>query len=130
MHLDLHVIVLGWYIGHGHDQKAREILAKYHSQGDQHSAIVELQMKEMKEVIDVENGTDKRQVDLRAVYRMTILTYRQVVGYPRSVEDEVRQAPFLPCHLHRFLRSMGSPANQLLLPAHGMLHSLLNSRYS
>jgi len=58
-----------WYIGHGQDQKAREILAKYHSQGDQHSQIVELQMREMKEVIEVENGSDKRWWDIRGLLR-------------------------------------------------------------
>lgn len=50
----------GWYMGHGEDEKACQVLAKYHSDGDENSAIVRLQMKEMKEVIEVENGTDKR----------------------------------------------------------------------
>ncbi|KAH9947314.1 general substrate transporter [Amylocystis lapponica] len=58
-----------WYIGQGNDEMARKILAKYHSQGDPNSYIVELQMKEMKEVIEVENGTDKRWWDIRGLLR-------------------------------------------------------------
>jgi hypothetical protein len=55
------LILAGWYISHGDDERAREILARYHGQGNLDSEIVGLQMKEMKEVIETENGTDKRQ---------------------------------------------------------------------
>ncbi|EPT02814.1 hypothetical protein FOMPIDRAFT_1029123 [Fomitopsis schrenkii] len=58
-----------WYMGHGEDEKACQVLAKYHSDGDENSAIVRLQMKEMKEVIEVENGTDKRWWDIRGLLR-------------------------------------------------------------
>ncbi|PCH41336.1 general substrate transporter [Wolfiporia cocos MD-104 SS10] len=58
-----------WYVGQGQDDKAREVLARYHSQGDSDSEIVCLQMKEMKEVIEVENGTDKRWWDIRGLLR-------------------------------------------------------------
>lgn len=47
-------------MGQGNDEKAREVLARYHSDGDVDSHIVQLQMREMKEVIEVESGTDKR----------------------------------------------------------------------
>ncbi|CCM03381.1 uncharacterized protein FIBRA_05511 [Fibroporia radiculosa] len=58
-----------WYIGQGQDEKARAILARYHSNGDADSGIVRLQMKEMKEVIEVESGTDKRWWDIRGLLR-------------------------------------------------------------
>lgn len=76
----------GWFVGQGQDEKAREILAKYHSQDDADSAIVRLQMKEMKEVIEVESGTDKRQVfnNFGSSPVSLINLIIQVVGYPRS----------------------------------------------
>ncbi|KZT12891.1 general substrate transporter [Laetiporus sulphureus 93-53] len=58
-----------WYMGQGKDEKAREILTKYHSEGNMDSEIVRLQMKEMKEVIEVESGTDKRWWDIRGLLR-------------------------------------------------------------
>ena len=54
------LILAGWYISHGDDDRAREILARYHGRGNLNSEIVGLQMREMKEVIETENGTDKR----------------------------------------------------------------------
>ncbi|KAL6298721.1 general substrate transporter [Sparassis latifolia] len=58
-----------WYVSQGKDEKAREILAKYHGGGNLDSEIVNLQMREMKEVIEVENGTDKRWWDIRGLLR-------------------------------------------------------------
>lgn len=58
-----------WYMGQGNDEKAREVLARYHSDGDVDSHIVQLQMREMKEVIEVESGTDKRWWDIRGLIR-------------------------------------------------------------
>jgi hypothetical protein len=57
---ELILIFTGWYISHGDDERAREILARYHGGGNLDSEIVALQMREMKEVIETENGTDKR----------------------------------------------------------------------
>jgi hypothetical protein len=52
----------GWYISHGNDERAKEILVEYHGEGNPDSEVVRMQMKEMKEVIELESGTDKRYV--------------------------------------------------------------------
>jgi MFS family permease len=51
-----------WHMGQGNEAKAREILIKYHGGGNPDSAIVRLEMSEMKSAIQVENGADKRSV--------------------------------------------------------------------
>lgn len=58
----------GWYVSHGQDSRARQILTKYHGNGNTDSAIVDLQMREMKEVIETERGTDKRYADIIFTY--------------------------------------------------------------
>ena len=117
-------------MGHGEDEKARRVLARYHSDGDENSGIVRLQMKEMKEVIEVENGTDKRYRWNICVSMTQLMSgHRQMVGHTWSLADEVRSSPILPRHLHRLLRPVGPATDQLLLPAHGQFFLKTSSKH-
>ena len=57
-----------WYIAHGYQEKARELLVKYHGNGDPNSRIVDLEMRQMIEAINV-NGADKRWWDWRSLFQ-------------------------------------------------------------
>ena len=48
-----------WYMARGNTEKARELLVKYHGNGNPASEVVELEMREMAEKIETA-GTDKR----------------------------------------------------------------------
>jgi sugar porter (SP) family MFS transporter len=64
-----------WYVGQGRDDKAIEILAYYHGNGNRDSPVVQLEMFEMKEVIDLE-GSDKRWWDLSDFVKTRSARYR------------------------------------------------------
>ena len=64
-----------WYIAQGNDQRAHELLAKYHSEGDMNSEIVRLEMAQMKAAIEL-NGSDKRWWDYRGLVRDRGQRYR------------------------------------------------------
>ncbi|KAI0793791.1 general substrate transporter [Fomes fomentarius] len=64
-----------WYVGQGRIEEARDILVKYHGDGDPNSAIVALEMEEMLEVISVE-GSDKRWWDFRDLFNSRSARYR------------------------------------------------------
>ena len=55
-----------WYIAHGKQEKARELLIKYHGNGNPDSEIVNLEMTEMVEKIETQ-GTDKRRATSEAI---------------------------------------------------------------
>jgi hypothetical protein len=57
-----------WYIAHGNQDKAKELLVKYHGNGDPNSRIVELEMRQMIEGIDT-NGADKRWWDFGSLFK-------------------------------------------------------------
>jgi sugar porter (SP) family MFS transporter len=64
-----------WLVGQGRDEEARQLLAKYHGNGNLESPIVELEMMEMKAAIDLE-GSDKRWWDLRDFFMTRSARYR------------------------------------------------------
>ncbi|KAI8985678.1 general substrate transporter [Trametes punicea] len=64
-----------WYIGQGNIEKAKEILVKYHGDGDPDSPIVALELDEMREVISA-NGSDKRWWDFRELFNSRSARYR------------------------------------------------------
>ncbi|CDO72080.1 hypothetical protein BN946_scf184962.g23 [Trametes cinnabarina] len=64
-----------WYIGQGKIEQAREILIKYHGDGDSDSPIVALELKEMLEVISA-RGSDKRWWDFRELFNSRSARYR------------------------------------------------------
>ncbi|KAI0666318.1 general substrate transporter [Trametes maxima] len=64
-----------WYIGQGRIDKAREILTRYHGDGDPNCPIVALELEEMQEVISA-NGSDKRWWDFRALFNSRSARYR------------------------------------------------------
>ena len=49
-----------WYMGQGSYAKAEELLVKYHGGGNVEDEIVQLELREMKEAILVDDGADKR----------------------------------------------------------------------
>ncbi|KAI0630724.1 general substrate transporter [Trametes polyzona] len=59
----------------GKVDKAREILVRYHGDGDPNSAIVALELEEMQEVISAD-GADKRWWDFRALFNSRSARYR------------------------------------------------------
>ncbi|KAH9849895.1 general substrate transporter [Lenzites betulinus] len=64
-----------WYVGQGNIDKAREILVKYHGDGDPGSPIVALELEEMQQVISA-TGSDKRWWDFRALFNSRSARYR------------------------------------------------------
>ncbi|KDQ50703.1 hypothetical protein JAAARDRAFT_141556 [Jaapia argillacea MUCL 33604] len=64
-----------WYIGQGNVEKAREILIKYHGDGNPDSPIVALEMEEMSQVISA-SGSDKRWWDFRELFNSRSARYR------------------------------------------------------
>ena len=67
--------VVGRYIGQGRVEEAREILIRYHGDGDASSPIVALELEEMLEVISAE-GSDKRWWDFRDLFNSRAARYR------------------------------------------------------
>lgn len=63
------------YIGQGREREAKDILVKYHGDGDPNSLVVNLEMQEMSEVIDLE-GSDKRFWDFRCLFNTRAARYR------------------------------------------------------
>ncbi|TFK51357.1 hypothetical protein OE88DRAFT_1629880 [Heliocybe sulcata] len=64
-----------WHMSRGQDEKAREILVKYHGNGNPDSEIVKLEMEEMKQVITT-GGSDKRWWDYRDLFNSREARYR------------------------------------------------------
>ncbi|KKA23678.1 hypothetical protein T310_2269 [Rasamsonia emersonii CBS 393.64] len=56
-----------WYVAQGQIDKARDILIRYHGDGDPSSKVAELELEEMQEVISLE-GSDKRFWDFRELF--------------------------------------------------------------
>ena len=63
------------YVGQGRETEAKDILIKYHGDGDPNSIVVNLEMQEMMEVIDLE-GSDKRFWDFRCLFNTRAARYR------------------------------------------------------
>ena len=63
------------YVGHGQVKKARDVLIKYHGDGNPDSPIVALEMEEMLAVISAE-GSDRRWWDLRGLFNSRSARYR------------------------------------------------------
>lgn len=64
-----------WYVGQGKIEKAREILVKYHGDGDPDSPVVALELEDMIHYISVE-GSDKRWWDFRELFNSHSARYR------------------------------------------------------
>lgn len=63
------------YVGQGRVDKAREILVKYHGDGDTNSPIVALELEEMQQAISPD-GSDKRWWDFRELFNSRSARYR------------------------------------------------------
>ncbi|KZT21764.1 general substrate transporter [Neolentinus lepideus HHB14362 ss-1] len=64
-----------WYVGQGKIEKAKEILIKYHGDGDPNSPIVTFEIEEMIQYISAE-GSDKRWWDIRELFNSRAARYR------------------------------------------------------
>jgi len=64
-----------WYYAHGNPEKARNMLVKYHGQGNVDSPFVALQMAEFESEIR-ENASDKRFWDYRELFNSRASMYR------------------------------------------------------
>ncbi|KAK9233737.1 general substrate transporter [Lipomyces kononenkoae] len=64
-----------WLFSHGKKEEARDIIAKYHGEGNPENAFVELQMREYEETISL-NGSDKRFWDFRELFNTRAARYR------------------------------------------------------
>jgi hypothetical protein len=69
-----------WYVQHGRDEEALAFLVKYHGNGDPNSALVRLEMAEMKASRDADNGSDKRWWDYSDLFRTKNARYRMLSG--------------------------------------------------
>ncbi|EJU04674.1 hypothetical protein DACRYDRAFT_104550 [Dacryopinax primogenitus] len=56
-----------WYMSQDKEDKAKEILVKYHAGGNEDSLVVKIELDEMRELISV-NGADKRWWDWRCLF--------------------------------------------------------------
>ena len=66
-----------WLISHGKSEKARQILVKYHGNGDPNSAVVKLEYDEIHQSLDSEAElSDKRWWDYRALFNNRPALYR------------------------------------------------------
>lgn len=64
-----------WHVGNDQVDKAREILVKYHGDGDPDSVVAALELEEMLEVISLE-GSNKRWWDFRELFNDRAARYR------------------------------------------------------
>ncbi|KAH7156477.1 general substrate transporter [Dactylonectria macrodidyma] len=64
-----------WLYVNNKKEKAKEVLAKYHGEGNPDSAWVKLQLTEYEEFLDMD-GADKRWWDYRALFRNRAAMYR------------------------------------------------------
>ena len=64
-----------WYIGRGNQERALELLTKYHGEGDPANGFVQLEMRQMVDSIDL-NGSDKRWYDFRGLVGTRADRYR------------------------------------------------------
>lgn len=107
-----------WHLAHGNHDKAREILIKYHGNGDPESALVALTMKEMTEGIDLQ-GSDKRWWDYSDLYTTRSSRYRLfciwVMSFLASFMGNGVASYFLPVMLQK--AGITSESYQLLINA-------------
>lgn len=73
-----------WLFVNGKKDKAREILVKYHGNGNDDSPWVALQMHEYEELLN-EDGADKRWWDYRALFRNRSAVYRLACNVTMSI---------------------------------------------
>lgn len=66
-----------WLYSHGHNEKAWEIITKYHGEGNRQNAYVTLQIREYQEAINLE-GSDKRPWDFRELVSTKAARWRLV----------------------------------------------------
>ncbi|OZJ02363.1 hypothetical protein BZG36_04479 [Bifiguratus adelaidae] len=64
-----------WYVGQGRIDEARDVLTKYHGDGNPNSVVARLELQEMQEVISME-GSDKRWWDFRDLFNSRATRYR------------------------------------------------------
>lgn len=64
-----------WYVGNDMVDKARDVLVKYHGDGNPDSLVVALELEEMLEVINLE-GSNKRWWDFRELFSDRAARYR------------------------------------------------------
>lgn len=93
-----------WMAQDNHD-KAREILVKYHGDGNSDSAIVQLEMEEMMEVVSI-TGSDKRWWDFRDLFNTKGARYRTFLVIAVAWFSEIELPPtsyYLPL-MGRFIK--------------------------
>jgi MFS family permease len=105
-------------MAHGKEDAAREILIKYHGNGDPDSAIVRLTMKEMAANIELD-ASDKRWWDYRELYNTRASRYRLfciwVMAFLSSFMGNAVASYFLPVMLQK--AGISSEHYQLLINA-------------
>ncbi|KZT57251.1 general substrate transporter [Calocera cornea HHB12733] len=67
-----------WLVANGKVEKAREVLIKYHGEGNPDSKLVKLEMAEMEAHIKTD-GSDKRWWDLRELFRTRASIHRMII---------------------------------------------------
>lgn len=63
------------YVCQGREAEARAVLIKYHGDGDPDALVANLELQEMREVIE-QDGSDKRWWDFRALFNTRAARYR------------------------------------------------------
>jgi len=81
-----------WWYGQGNVEKAREVLIKYHGDGNPDSAIVALELEEMSAVVSV-NGAHSRWWDIRDLFNSRANRYRSFLIIAFALFSELDLPP-------------------------------------
>ena len=107
-----------WHIGHNNLEKAKQILVKYHGNGNPDSALVALEMREMLQAIELDSS-DKRFWDYRELVSSRSARYRLfcvwVMSFLASFMGNSIASYFLPVMLAK--AGITSSNEQLLINA-------------
>jgi sugar porter (SP) family MFS transporter len=106
-----------WLYANNRQEEARQLLIKYHGEGNPDSKLVDLEMAEMEEVIELQ-GADKRWWDVRALFHTRGDRYRLFLVVCVAFFSEIDLPP-TSYYFPILAKSVGitSPRTQLLLNA-------------
>ncbi|KAL1962654.1 hypothetical protein VTN77DRAFT_9288 [Rasamsonia byssochlamydoides] len=106
-----------WWMAQDRPDKAKEILVQYHGDGNPDSAIVQLEMEEMQQVVSI-TGSDKRFWDFRDLFNSPGARYRTLLAICVAWFSEIELPP-TSYYLPLMVKTVGitSIKTQLLLNA-------------
>jgi MFS family permease len=95
-----------WLYSHGHNEKAWDVITKYHGDGSRDNAFVTLQIREYEEAINIE-GSDKRAWDFRELVNTKAARWRLVCVGIASFLSQWAQGGITTYYMGGLLESAG-----------------------